>query len=126
MFATDDTAESGEAKPTFTEKPVIRQSEDGKKVIFEVRFIADPKPTIKWMHKGKRVVEDARHISKLITDKTHHTAILEIVEAVADDGGKYELVATNSGGENTASLNLNIAGGKPQVPQGTAPRFPNR
>lgn len=35
-------------KPTFTERPVIRQSEDGGNVTFECRCVGDPKPTVTW------------------------------------------------------------------------------
>lgn len=35
-------------KPTFTERPVIRQSDDGGKITFECRCVGDPKPTIQW------------------------------------------------------------------------------
>lgn len=35
-------------KPTFTERPMIRQSDDGGKITFECRCVGDPKPTIAW------------------------------------------------------------------------------
>lgn len=35
-------------KPTFTERPVIRQSEDGEKITFECRCVGDPDPTVQW------------------------------------------------------------------------------
>lgn len=35
-------------KPAFTERPVTRQSDDGKNIIFECRCIGDPKPTYTW------------------------------------------------------------------------------
>jgi hypothetical protein len=35
-------------KPTFTERPVIRQSDDGTKVYFECRLVGEPKPTVTW------------------------------------------------------------------------------
>lgn len=35
-------------KPTFTERPVIRQSDDGAKISFECRCVGDPKPTVAW------------------------------------------------------------------------------
>lgn len=35
-------------KPTFTERPVIRQSDDGNTITFECRLAGDPKPTVKW------------------------------------------------------------------------------
>ena len=36
-------------KPTFTERPVIRQSDDGTKVFFECRLVGEPKPTVSWL-----------------------------------------------------------------------------
>lgn len=35
-------------KPTFTERPVIRQTDDGAKITFECRCVGDPKPEITW------------------------------------------------------------------------------
>lgn len=35
-------------KPTFTERPIIRQSDDGGKITFECRCVGDPKPSIQW------------------------------------------------------------------------------
>lgn len=35
-------------KPTFTERPMIRQSDDGGKITFECRCVGDPKPMIAW------------------------------------------------------------------------------
>lgn len=35
-------------KPTFTERPVIRQSDDGGNITFECRCVGDPEPNVKW------------------------------------------------------------------------------
>lgn len=35
-------------KPTFTERPIIRQSDDGGRITFECRCVGDPKPIITW------------------------------------------------------------------------------
>lgn len=35
-------------KPTFTERPVIRQTDDGAKITFECRCVGDPEPQIRW------------------------------------------------------------------------------
>ena len=35
-------------KPTFTERPVIRQSDDGNTITFECRLAGDPKPSVTW------------------------------------------------------------------------------
>ena len=34
--------------PNFTQKPVIRQEDGGKKMLFECQLTADPAPTIQW------------------------------------------------------------------------------
>jgi len=47
--------------PTFSKKPSIRQEEDGKRLLFECRIQADPKPTVSWSHSGTPVKDDARH-----------------------------------------------------------------
>ena len=44
----DETKGQDNVKPTFTERPVIRQSDDGGKIFFECRLIGDPKPTVSW------------------------------------------------------------------------------
>lgn len=38
----------GGFKPTFTERPVTRQSDDGSSIMIECRVVGDPKPTIMW------------------------------------------------------------------------------
>ncbi|RWS22157.1 twitchin-like protein, partial [Leptotrombidium deliense] len=121
----DSNDMSGSAKPTFTDKPVIRQTDDGK-VIFECRFVADPKATVQWFHKGNLVKEDTRHKYVLNVDKHNHVAMLEVSKVAAEDGGEYKCTAKNTHGENSATLNLNIDGGKPKIPSARAPRFPKK
>lgn len=113
-------------KPNFTEKPVIRQSDDGTKIIFECRLIADPTPTIEWFFKESLVKQDSRHQQFLRSDKHTHLASLEILTVTAKDAGEYKLVAKNSRGQSFATLNLNYEEGKASVPSGKAPRFPKK
>lgn len=122
----DSSVPTDNAKPTFTEKPVIKQSDDGSKIIFECRLVAEPAPTIEWFHKGKLVKEDLRHKYKLVSDKHHHVASLELSRVGGEDGGEYRLVAKNSKGEGFAHINLNFEGGRPKLPEGKAPRFPKK
>ena len=43
-------------KPTFTERPVIRQSDDEpNKIIFECRLVGEPRPEITWFHNEKQI-----------------------------------------------------------------------
>lgn len=114
------------AKPTFTERPVIKQSDDCTKITFECRLVADPNPTIEWYHKGQLVRQDARHKYGLLSDKHNQLASLEIIKVAAEDGGEYKIVAKNKHGEGYATINLNFDAGKPDVPDGKAPRFPKK
>ena len=47
--------------PTFAKKPSIRQEEDGKRLLFECRIQADPRPTVSWFHNANPVHETPRH-----------------------------------------------------------------
>lgn len=47
--------------PTFAKKPAIRQEDDGKRLLFECRIQADPKPSVTWSHNGTPVKESSRH-----------------------------------------------------------------
>ncbi|UYV65937.1 unc-22 [Cordylochernes scorpioides] len=109
-FDSDEPASDEGVKPTFTEKPVIKQEDDFKTVIFECRLIADPAPTIQWLHKGSLVKEDSRHKYQLSSDKHNHTASLVIKQVTGKDGGEYKAVAKNAHGEGSANINLNFEG----------------
>lgn len=127
-FDSDEASVPAEgAKPTFTEKPIIRQADDGNKIIFECRLIADPKPTLQWLHAGKPVKDGGRYKYVLISEKHNHTVALEISKVSATDGGEYKVVATNNHGEGQATITLNFeeSTGKPKLP-GKAPRFPKK
>ncbi|CAH2099215.1 unnamed protein product [Euphydryas editha] len=115
-------------KPTFTERPVIRQSEDGTKITFECRCVGKPKPTITWYHGKKLIKESTRYKITLEEDQTlYHMARLEIIGVENSDKGEYRAVAKNKHGEGVAKINLNFQGGdKPKIPDGKAPRFPKK
>ena len=46
--------------PTFAQKPVIKQEEDGKRLRFECRILADPRPQVTWFHDGNEVKSGGR------------------------------------------------------------------
>lgn len=54
--------------PTFAKKPAIRQEDDGKRLLFECRIQADPKPQVLWSHNGIPVAESSRHKVKITYD----------------------------------------------------------
>jgi len=112
-------------KPNFTEKPVIRQSDDGN-IIFECRVISEPSPTIEWFHQNKLIKEGSRHKYALKSDRHTHLVSLTISKPSNDDAGDYRVIAKNLKGEGTASISLSFDQGKAKVPSGKPPRFPKK
>ncbi|XP_069190632.1 obscurin-like, partial [Procambarus clarkii] len=131
-FDTDEVPSPKEGvRPTFTERPSIKQSEDGTSVIFSCRCVANPQPTIVWEFKGKKLREGARHRMKLEPDgKLYYMVILEVNKVTNADEGEYRAVASNKLGEGVATINLHFEGktasDKPKIPDGKAPRFPKK
>ncbi|XP_069946180.1 obscurin-like isoform X5 [Cherax quadricarinatus] len=118
-------------RPTFTERPCIKQSEDGSSVIFSCRCVGSPQPTIVWEFKGKKLREGARHKMKIEPDgKVYFFVLLEISKVSNADEGEYKAIATNKLGEGVATINLHFEGktasDKPKIPDGKAPRFPKK
>ena len=101
-------------KPTFTERPVIRQSDDEpNKIIFECRLVGEPRPEITWFHNEKQIVETKRHkYSMELDNKFYYICRLEIANVDARDIGCYKAVARNASGEGHATINLTFEEGK--------------
>merc|ERR1712025_584703 len=122
----------GGVKPTFTERPVIRQSEEEpNKIIFECRLVGEPRPEITWFHNEKQIVETDRHKYSMELDaKLYYLCRLEIANVDARDMGCYKAVARNASGEGHATINLTFeegsGGDKPKIPDGIPPRFPKK
>merc|ERR1712038_143996 len=118
----------GGVKPTFTERPVIRQSDEGTKIIFQCRLAGEPKPSLTWYHGEKKVEESGRiKMSVKLDKKMYYLCCLEISNVEAGDAGQYKAIAKNEYGESQATINLTFeesAAGKPKIPDGVAPRFP--
>ena len=118
----------GGVKPTFTERPVIRQSDEGTKIIFQCRLAGEPKPNLTWYHGEKKVEESGRiKMSVKLDKKMYYLCCLEISNVEAGDAGQYKAIAKNDSGESQATINLTFeesAAGKPKIPDGVAPRFP--
>merc|ERR1712112_472001 len=62
--------------------------------------------------------------------KMYYLCCLEISNVEAGDAGQYKAVAKNASGESQATINLTFeessSAGKPKIPDGVAPRFPNK
>lgn len=124
--------------PTFVKKPAIRQEDDGKRLLFECKIKADPKPTVTWSHNATVVDESKRHKvnwnaqHKFGTNLVFNTqtlsnsnnfplqqtvdkqegqsyfASLEINNVTVEDAGKYKVTAKNELGESNATISLNF------------------
>ena len=130
-FDSDEAAvPSGGVKPTFTERPVIRQSDEGTKIIFQCRLAGEPKPNLIWYHGEKKVEESNRvKMSIKLDKKMYYLCCLEISNVEAADAGQYKAIARNEYGESQATINLTFeesSAGKPKIPDGVAPRFPSK
>ncbi|XP_055900297.1 twitchin-like isoform X6 [Biomphalaria glabrata] len=119
MGVGDDVA------PRFTQKPALRQEDNGQKLVFHCVLEASPKPDIAWFMGTTPLKETDR--TRMRTESAGGAAfnvILEIVGVTQSDAGTYKVVAKNRLGEVSASINLNFsaAGGQKQQ-EGIAPNF---
>uniref|UniRef100_A0A2M4CZK1 Putative titin n=1 Tax=Anopheles darlingi TaxID=43151 RepID=A0A2M4CZK1_ANODA len=115
-------------KPAFTDRPVTRQSDDGKNIIFECRCIGDPKPSYTWYHEKNEIAMSGRFSSEVEEDQNHCYRIRFTIKDVKQlDRGVYSVLAKNKHGESTAVINLNFdSTAKRTTPQGKPPRFPQK
>ncbi|VEN57316.1 unnamed protein product [Callosobruchus maculatus] len=107
--------------PTFAKKPAIRQEEDGKRLLFECRIQADPRPVVSWFHNNNPVSEGPRHKLRIEKDGHSYFATLEIKNVTVEDAGKYKVTAKNDLGESNATISLNFDSGDDAA--GFAPSF---
>lgn len=98
-------------KPTFTERPNIRQLDEGH-VVFECRCVGKPKPDVRWQHGDEKIASTGRYQISLEEDqKLYFIARLEINNVVIGDRGEYKVFAVNQYGETSATINLNFEAG---------------
>ncbi|XP_035779466.1 twitchin-like isoform X8 [Anopheles albimanus] len=115
-------------KPAFTDRPVTRQSDDGKNIIFECRCIGDPKPSYTWYHEKNEIAMSGRFSSEVEEDQNHCYRIRFTIKDVKQlDRGVYSVLAKNKHGESTAVINLNFDSSSKLIsPDGKPPRFPQK
>lgn len=115
-------------KPAFTERPVTRQSDDGKNIVFECRCIGDPKPTYTWFHEKNEIQMGGRFSSETEEDQNHCYLIRFTIRDVKQlDRGVYNVSAKNKHGDSSAIINLNFdSSAKIVNPEGKPPRFPQK
>lgn len=104
MGVTDDFA------PSFTQKPQLRQEDDGNRLIFECQLLSSPKPDIEWYRSDELLKEDSRTIFKIQSvGDNKFTVVLDLDDVVETDAGLYKVKAKNKMGEVSASINLNFS-----------------
>lgn len=96
--------------PSFTQKPQLRQEDDGNKLIFECQLLSSPKPDIQWFRSDTLLAEDSRTVFKIQPVGTNKfTVVLELDDVIETDAGLYKVTAKNKMGEVSASINLNFS-----------------
>uniref|UniRef100_A0AAG5CSE1 Twitchin n=1 Tax=Anopheles atroparvus TaxID=41427 RepID=A0AAG5CSE1_ANOAO len=115
-------------KPAFTDRPVTRQSDDGKNIIFECRCIGDPKPSYSWYHEKNEIAMSGRFSSEVEEDQNHSYLVRFTIKDVKQlDRGVYSVLAKNKHGDSTAVINLNFDSSSKLIsPDGKPPRFPQK
>ena len=78
----------------------------GEVLRLEGRVAGTPPPDTKWFKDGVEVIVDGDRIT--IERKADGTVILTIRDSTPADAGRYELVATNSKGENRSSSRVGV------------------
>lgn len=95
--------------PIFIQKPLIKQENDGKRLIFECKISAEPKPDLRWTRDGIPIDNSGRYL--IYCDPLPNNsfiACLEIDDVNASDAGKYNVLAKNPLGESNAQITLNL------------------
>lgn len=104
MGVADDFA------PSFTQKPQLRQEDEGNRLIFECQLVSSPKPEISWFRGETQLSEDARTNFKIQSVGTNKfLVVLELDDVIETDAGLYKVKAKNKMGEVAASINLNFS-----------------
>lgn len=96
--------------PSFTQKPQLRQEDDGNKLIFECQLLGSPKPDIQWFRSDTLLSQDSRTTFKIQSIGTNkYLVVLELDDVIETDAGLYKVKAKNKMGEVAASINLNFS-----------------
>lgn len=107
------------SRPTFTEKPVIKQDAGGNKVIFECTLSADPKPECTWFKNDVRIDDGSPKYLLSMNPLPDNCYIVSCVMSDVGqlDAGTYSVVAKNAVGEASAKMSLKFDDdkGRPQI-----------
>jgi len=97
--------------PSFTQKPKLRQEDDGNKLIFDCQLVASPKPEIDWYRGDVHVKETKRIVITIKPAAKTNTFDVQLIldDVEEEDAGLYKVKAKNKYGEVSASINLNFS-----------------
>lgn len=96
--------------PSFTQKPQLRQEDDGNRLVFECQLIAKPKPAIEWYRSEELLSQNSRTKFKIQNfGENKYFVVLELDDVIDTDAGLYKVKAKNRMGEVSASINLNFS-----------------
>ena len=96
--------------PSFTQKPQLRQEDEGNRLVFECQLLSSPKPEIHWFRGETELFEDNRTVFKTQPIENNKFLVaLELDDVVEEDAGLYKVKAKNKMGEVAASINLNFS-----------------
>jgi len=104
MGVTEDLA------PSFTQKPSLRQEDDGNRLVFECQLVGSPRPEINWFRGETQLAENNRTVmtaKELAPSK--YLVSLELDDVIETDAGLYKVKARNKLGEVAASISLNFS-----------------
>lgn len=99
-----------DAAPSFTQKPQLRQEDEGNRLIFECQLVSKPKPDVSWFREDVQLSENGRTtmtVKELAVSK--YLVVLELDDVIESDAGLYKVKARNKLGEVAASISLNFS-----------------
>ncbi|XP_071120619.1 twitchin-like isoform X18 [Mytilus edulis] len=110
--------------PRFTQKPVLKQEDNGKLLVFQCTLEAAPKPEIKWFQ-GTTPLSQSDRIKMRVEPAggNNYNVMMDIKGVTQADAGTYKVVAKNKLGEVSASINLNFSAPGQKQQDGIAPNF---
>ncbi|XP_033111500.1 titin-like [Anneissia japonica] len=109
-------------KPAFMQLAKPKSVQEGtKKVVFEFKLIAAPRPQIAWYHDGLPLEESKQYKTSMYADVHLYILTLEILDIVDDNEGNYKVEAKNKEGEATAVVKLNVSKATPEPPRFVQP-----
>lgn len=97
--------------PRFTQKPALKQEDNGNRLVFHCILEANPKPEVSWF-RGTTPLNpgDRLRMQVVPAGGNAYNILMDINHVTQDDGGMYKVNAKNRLGEVSASINLNFSG----------------